>query len=326
MRRLNRHLPLAAALLLLAGCATPPSQTGSHWPDPASEGVELSATPFFPQQAYQCGPAALATVLNVAGAEIMPETLTEQIYLPGRRGSLQAELIAATRRHDRVPYRLAPDLSALLQQLQAGNPVLVLQNLGVNWIPRWHYAVVIGYRPETDAIVLRSGTEPRKMMDRDLFLKTWRRADHWALVVLPPDRLPSEPDLHRYLSAVAGLEATGRTNAAIQGYRTASRRWADAPAVWYGLGNAHYRAGEYAEADTAYRHSLTLDADNAAVRNNLAQALLARGCVDAARETVSGAMKLADVPKGIRKTLQETFQEIQARQNSETQECPPPYP
>lgn len=327
MRSLWHLLP--AVTLILAGCASTNLTTEMQGPAPAPAPVELDTTPFYPQQAYQCGPAALATVLSATGKTVAPQALTEKIYLPERRGSLQAELIAASRRYDRVPYLLPPTPAALIKQLQAGYPVLVLQNLGIALIPRWHYAVVIGYKPDTGQLILRSGRQRRKLMDIDLFLRTWHRADDWALVVLPPERLPADPDPRRYLEAVAGLESTGHLAAAVRGYTTASRHWPDLPAVWYGLGNAHYLNREFAEADTAYRRALALTPDNAAVRNNLAQSLLARGCHQAAADTVAAALELDDIAAKIREALQDTQRQIQNQQGKDmppTADCPAAFP
>ena len=53
---------LAALASLLAGCADSP-QLADGLPTAASRSIELDATPFFPQEDYQCGPAALATLL-----------------------------------------------------------------------------------------------------------------------------------------------------------------------------------------------------------------------------------------------------------------------
>lgn len=90
---------LAALLLifLLSACAVNP-RLDLAATLPGAAPVRLESVPFYPQQAYQCGPAALAGVLGAAGATIDPETLAPQVYLPGRRGSLQAELVAAARR------------------------------------------------------------------------------------------------------------------------------------------------------------------------------------------------------------------------------------
>ena len=74
---------------------------------------------------------------------------------------MQLELIAAARRHQRIPYVLAPDAGAMFAELDAGHPVLVLQDLGVGPLHVWHYAVVIGYEDEPQQVVLRSGTTER---------------------------------------------------------------------------------------------------------------------------------------------------------------------
>ena len=118
-----------AAALVLAGCASrgpqlPPVTVAGL---PAS--VELDSTPFFPQQDYQCGPAALATVLVASGAQVSPDELVAEVYLPGRKGSLQAELIAAARARGRVDEavlfaREGADVAVLGVQLRAVAEVL----------------------------------------------------------------------------------------------------------------------------------------------------------------------------------------------------------
>ena len=74
------------------------------------EKVELTQVPFFPQEEYQCGPAALATALASFGVKVTPEELVPQVYIPERKGSLQVEMLAAARRHGLVSYQLAPRL------------------------------------------------------------------------------------------------------------------------------------------------------------------------------------------------------------------------
>ncbi len=92
--------------------------------------VELTQVPFFPQEEYQCGPAALATTLASFGVKVTPEQLVPQVYIPERKGSLQVEMLAAARRHGLVSYQIAPRFEDLLRELAAGHPVIVLQKLG----------------------------------------------------------------------------------------------------------------------------------------------------------------------------------------------------
>src|SRR5690606_23398126 len=129
----------ALALLALSGCASAPRYDADAIP-----AIELTDVPFFPQTDYQCGPAALATILAHEGLAVDAAQLTPAVYVEGLRGSLQAELLAATRRHGFVPYRLDDDPAALFAEIESGKPVLVLQNLGFERFPVWHYAVVVG--------------------------------------------------------------------------------------------------------------------------------------------------------------------------------------
>jgi hypothetical protein len=279
--------PLSSILLtaaLLCGCATP---LQSHRligdrPEGLSSERELTATPFFPQEDYQCGPAALATVLTVDGIEVSPGELTPQIYLPERQGSLQIELGAAARRYGQVPYPLAPSVEAMLREVEAGHPVLVLQNLGLSWIPLWHYAVVVGYDLDDGLVVLRSGRTKRRVTELTTFERTWRRAEHWALVILPPDRLPRTAEELRYLNAVTALEQTGQWAAANLAYRTALQRWPKSLIARMGIGNSAYALGHPAAAVGSFRAVLALEPNYAPAHNNLAYALLALGDGDGA--------------------------------------------
>ena len=107
----------------------------------------------------------------------------------------------------RPPCDARRDLPSLLGELAAGHPVMVLQNLGLDWYPQWHFAVAVGYDLSTNELALRSGEERRQLVSLDTFNRTWTRADHWALVVLPPDQLPATGAEAEMLSARAGSSA-----------------------------------------------------------------------------------------------------------------------
>lgn len=308
-RRLLRGLvPLA-----LAGCASAPPVLPPETPP-----VELTETPFFPQERYQCGPASLAMMLQAAGVDVLPETLSPQVYLPERKGSLQVEMLAAARTYDRVPYILRPSLDALLAELRAGHPVLIMENLGWDIYPLWHYAVVIGYLPARDEIVLRSGVTERLVTSARAFLDDWDKAGRWGVVTLPPDELPAADDPRGYLRAVAGMEKSGRLEAAATAYATATERWPDEPMAWLGLGNVRYELGDSAGAETAYRQALKLRRDLAAARNNLARLLAERGCIAAAGAEAEHALE--DAPPGLAESVRATGDEIAAMPAGD---CPP---
>jgi tetratricopeptide (TPR) repeat protein len=276
--------------------------------------LELEATPFFPQTQHQCGPAALATALGASGVDITPNALAPQVYLPAREGSLQAELVAAVRRHGRLAYVIEPAIGPLLEELQAGRPVLVLQNLGTRSFPLWHYAVVVGYRPGRDQIVLRSGTTRRKVTPAHRFLRSWQLADFWALVVLRPSQLPATARPDRYLKAVADLESTGQTEAAGLAYAEATRRWPNNATAWLGLGNTAFQSGNLKQAEHSYRQSIRAAPGYPAGYNNLAEIQARRGCFDAALETIESALALpGDPARRLRGLLEQTRREIAER-------------
>lgn len=264
---------MLCGLLLVGGCATPQTdrllESAAAFPQP----VELTAVPFFPQEAHQCGPAALATVLNSSGLSVTPDDLTPQVYLPERQGSLQFELLAAARRHGRVPYVLRPQLEALTTEVASGNPVLVLQNLGVSAVPFWHYAVVVGFDLSRTEVVLRSGREPRRITALRTFEHTWARGDYWAVVVLPPDKLPHTAEELPYLQSVLALEKLQRWQDAATAYRTALTRWPKSLGAHMGLGNSRYTLGDLRGAEAAFRAATRNHPDAGVAFNNLAQVL-----------------------------------------------------
>jgi hypothetical protein len=292
VRLVARSLGLLLILGALGGCAVQRAVvSGSPALAGADAPIELVETPFFPQQVLQCGPAALATVLGAAGVEAHPDALTREVYTPGLGGSLQLELVAAARSRGFLPYVIAPEADALLAELVAGRPVLVLQNLRLRSWPAWHYAVVVGANPVDETLLLRSGETRRLEMPARRFLATWDRADRWGLVLLEPGELPARPDRARYFDAVAGLEETGRYRAAAAAWTVALAYWPEDPVALFGLGTARYLDGDLDAARAAYAALLAQAPDHAAALNNLANVLADQGCVAAARALVLRALE-----------------------------------
>jgi hypothetical protein len=306
--RWSRLLP--ALFVALAGCASIPPPV-SELPGTART-IELDQTPFYPQERYQCGPAALTTVLVQSGVGASLETIVDKVYLPGRQGSLQAELLAATRTEGRLPYVIDGSLAAIWRELRMGRPVLVLQNLGIEAIPRWHYAVVIGIDTGRGEVVLRSGTDRRRVTRSRAFLHTWRRGGYWGMVVLAPGELPAAPDRSRYFAAIAALEQAGRAEEAAVAWQTALGEWPGDTVALFGVANARLALAEYEVAEAAYRDLLERAPDLLAARNNLALALAAQGRYDAALEQIEFALS-NDPEPGLRKELRDTEAMIRRR-------------
>lgn len=289
---------VALVMAGLSGCASlRPVDYTQGLPATQAAQVELEQVPFHPQEDFQCGPAALATVLQSAGIARTPEQLVEQVYLPARQGSLQVELLGASRRAGAVPYVLRKQPDALLREVAAGHPVVVLQDVGGLLRTQWHYAVVVGYDLAGQTVTLRSGPHRRLVMPLQEFDRTWARGERWAFVALPPGRLPATANEPDYIAAAAAFE---RVTPALgpRAYETALAAW---PGNLFGrlaLGNAAYRQGRLDQAQRHYQQATADHPEAADAWNNLAQVSLERGqlpeALAAARRAVAlGGPRLA---------------------------------
>ena len=198
------------------------------------------------------------------------------VYTPGREGTLASDMIAAARRNGRVAVPVT-NLPALLAELAAGNPVIVFQNLGLGFVPRWHYAVAYGYDLAAGRIVLHSGATERLATPLDTFENTWARSGYWGLVVLPPDRLPVTATEAGALDAAAGIERARRPREAMTAYRTVLARWPHDFRAWMGLGNAAFAAADLSAAQAAFEHATVVIPAAPEAWNNLAYVFAAQG-------------------------------------------------
>lgn len=283
----------ACVLLLLAGCATPPqvARLQRDWPARLPDQVVLGQVPFHAQDDFLCGPATLAMVAQAAGSSVTPEALTPQVYLPGRQGALQIEMLAAARRQGLVAYPLAPTLDAVLAEVASGHPVLVLLNLSLPIRPMWHYAVVMGYDREQGEILMHSGTTARMPVALSTFERMWARSEHWAFRVTAPQRLPVTADADGWAVAVAALERVD-AGAAQLAYVAALDAWPGHRISLLGLGNTAYALGQREEAARAYEATTSAYPDFADAWNNLAQVRLELGRLPDARAAARQAVQL----------------------------------
>lgn len=287
-------LAALGALLGLGGCISLPQTEALRATAPAGlpPRVELAQVPFFPQDDFLCGPSSLAMVFNAAGVPASVESLTPQVYLPGRQGSLQAEMLGATRRAGLVAYPLAPELESLLRELAAGRPAVVLLNLSLRLMPVWHYAVIVGYDLEREKFVVRSGRRERDEWSFGFVEFLWQDSGHWAMLALPPGQLPATAREQEFAAAVAALEQAGRKREARESYRALLERWPSNLVGLFGLGNVEYALGDMAAAEGAFRRATVAHPQSAPAFNNLAHVLARRGRYAEAESAARKAIEL----------------------------------
>lgn len=268
--KLNRAVVMAAFLVLLvSGCASFDTKIPADW-EPR---VELTETPFYPQLEHHCGPAALITVLEASGARPSYDEVVDRIFVPGLEGSLQVELMAATRSFGRIPFRLPGRLKPVLAEVEAGRPVLILQNLRVPSMPAWHYAVVVGYDRERSEILMRSGNERLQLTPSRRWMRQWDWASRWAVVVLEPGLLPVDPHLPAVLRALSDFDDFAAAEPRLRAWRSLTERWPSEPLAWLGTGNALYALGALEAALADWARALEIDPRSWPARLNQAQTL-----------------------------------------------------
>jgi tetratricopeptide (TPR) repeat protein len=282
------------AACMVAGCAvwSPPQTAALRGQVPAglAERIELNAVPFIAQTPLHCGPASLAMVLRHVGRDVSAEQLADAVFLPARGGTLQAEMLAGARRSDTLAQRLPGQLEAVLREVQAGHPVVVLQNLGLSFAPTWHYAVLVGYDLPREELVLRSGVTERATMSLRTFEHTWARGGHWAMVALPPGELAMADDQRGATEAALAFERVAAPASSSRVYGALLERWPGSLTAAIGLGHARLALGDAAGAEAAWLQAAERH-DSAAAWNNLAMLRWQRGDPDGARRALARAVQ-----------------------------------
>lgn len=282
---------------LLTGCATLQSDRLREDPGDLPPEARVTGVPFYAQKARYCGPASLAMMLSWAGEPVTQDAVAPQVFTPSRDGSFKADLLSAARRRGylAVPVHGVPDL---LAELADRRPVLVFQNRGLSWYPRWHFAVAIGYDLNAETIRLHSGTRKARAMPLDTFERTWARTGYWGMTVTPPGQLPATAEANTVLEAAVVLERSGHYRAAATAFEAAAGRWPGRLGAWIGLANNRYRLGDLEGAAAALDQALERHPRAADAWNNLAMIRAELGRQAEAVRAARRAVELAEQEGG----------------------------
>lgn len=289
------------------GCASRAVQTEAiHQDYTGSKDFEVPGVPFVNQKEGYCGPASLTMVLRWAGKSADVEQVASQMYTPGMKGSLQSDMIGASRRQGMMAMPIQ-GMENLLREVNAGHPVIIFENLGLTWLPQWHYAVVYGYDLNQNKVIMHSGPEQGKRWALDRFERSWMLADYWGLLVLPSDRLSVTADELAHVTAAAGLEQVGHSQEAGQAYQTILEKWPNSLGASIGLGNIMFAREDFKESAEILRKASRQHPADATVWHNLAIVEAKLKNKSQAKASAMQAMKNAseDQKKNFRENLKE---------------------
>lgn len=288
-----RVLPVLVALLFVS-CATRTPQTNRLVKNRNAlpERTEIKNVPFIKQDAYQCGPSTMAMTLKFWGKKTSVEELMPMMFTKGMSGTFQSEMLSTPRLSGLQALPIT-NLNSLLLELSSGHPVIVFQNLGLSFAPKWHYSVATGYNLKGPDIIMHTGLSESSKVDMRLFERNWKLADYWALLILPPDRLSASLSESDHAKAGAALEELGRLNEAETVYKTVLKKWPESYLSLIGLGNVNYAKKDYLISISYLKKASELYPDSPEVWHNLATAQGAAGKKADAKESSQKAIKVA---------------------------------
>lgn len=143
----------------------------------------IKNVPFYPQEKYQCGPAALAGVLNYWQAGVSPADIAAEVYSESARGTLDIDMILCAQRKGLHATQYTGNLNDIRHNIDLGYPMIVLVDYGFWLYQQNHFMVVVGYNKK--GILANSGTEHRRFIPFKGFLKSWRKTACWTMLVTP---------------------------------------------------------------------------------------------------------------------------------------------
>lgn len=262
--------------LLLVSCATKSPQTNSflksHHDLPQKH--QIVDVPFIEQDDYLCAPASLGMVLGYEKSSIDLEKLKSGMMTPKSKGTYQTDLISTARGQKMLAVEIS-GIKDLLKEISENNPVIVFQNVGLESLPTWHYAVATGYDLKKEKIFLHSGKKAHKKEYLKIFEETWSQGGYWGLVVISPQKLSATGSEIKHAEAAAGLENQGFYNEAQEVYQNILTRWPKSLLARIGLGNVYYYKKNYSLAVKHLKIANLEHPDSKIAQHNLEIALKA---------------------------------------------------
>ncbi len=178
---MKKGIYILAALLLISGCAV--SKRAAFECPSSLPRFRMLRVPSFLQTAYQCGPAALAMVLNFYGADVIPDDITASVYSTALKGTLITDLKNYARKFFPRTKIAKLDMCELLAYISKGVPPILFVDLGGSIVKRPHYLVATGYDLDKGIVYVHTGYEANAPSDMGSLEEAWKKTGHLAIIV-----------------------------------------------------------------------------------------------------------------------------------------------
>lgn len=162
---------VAIVVAVTARASLPPSQ--HH-----VAGVPLAESP-----RDECGPAALAAVLQYQGEEVTAADIGREIDLPGYHGAINLDLLLWARRRGFEAWAGEGSTYALQQAIGRELPVICMVRRRGPIADRNHFVVVRGYDNARQVWFMDAGNGSEEAVSASDFACDWGECGRWMLVV-----------------------------------------------------------------------------------------------------------------------------------------------
>ncbi len=267
----------------------------------------IENVPFVRQGFFYCGPASLEAVLKYWERPISQKEIADSIYLKKAKGTFNFEMADFALRKGFFTKDYVGSIEDIGFYLKRDVPVIALQKKRALFSD-YHYIVVTGINEKNSFIVANDGINKDAVISFKDFLKRWRNAGNWMLVVASPERVDwvKEPDEYNRLGII--FEQNGNLDLAKNSYLKAisfnpkridlpspfKEGSNNTPAIFYfNLANVYLREKEFTRAIENYKKAAELLPDFADCYNNMAYAIAEEGfSLDEAGKLVKKAIEL----------------------------------
>jgi ABC-type bacteriocin/lantibiotic exporter with double-glycine peptidase domain len=177
-----RLIAIVTVLLFLLVCCASSNR-------PSAVKVVIPDVPFYSQEAYQCGPTALAIVIDYwvkrsgQGLWLTPEQIAADIYSKSAHGVLGVDIENYSRRYGFVTRQYTGNMDDLRQNVDLRQPLILLVDNGNFAYQANHFMVVTGYTDK--GFVVNSGKREGQWISEEELEKIWKRNRYWTLAIRP---------------------------------------------------------------------------------------------------------------------------------------------
>lgn len=162
-------------------------QVSSEWLEKAKAIKPLtviSGVPFFRQNQYDCGPAALACVYNFLGVKQDPQEISDRVFSRTQKGSLNLQMLIDARERGLAATMYSGSFEHIKQAIDDQTPLILMLAEDEDSL---HYVVVVGYEGEDlSVIIVHDGYEAFKQYKRETLERKWSHTGYCAIEIRRP--------------------------------------------------------------------------------------------------------------------------------------------